>query len=164
MFEGVLELARPFAVGNLLAVACRHTLVVEKASIPEFIDPLQRAVQQTGYLHWCAVARGAWLALVACLHGLAHLVHPCAGIVLIASEDDASVPVDINVDVEAIWFHLAVNGGSGVVLTEVHARGVARQTLMDDIFNARRVFVCSFIIPCKPSVIVRLETSLDFLL
>ena len=104
------------------------------------------------------------MTLVVRLGRLAHLVHPGAAVPLVTTEEDTSLPVDLDVDVEAGVGHLAVNVGPGVVLAEVHAGSVALKTFLNNIGNAAGLGVGALVVPSEPLVVVWQETTLHSLL
>ncbi len=69
---------------------------------------------------------------------------------LVATKDDAALPVHINVDVEPIGVHVLVDRGACIVLAEVDARSMALENLLDELGDGALVRVGLGIIPLEP--------------
>lgn len=146
----------------------------------ELSDPAESRLEETDDLDISSVARRARTSLVAGLGALTlrsegrsaedggverreethHLVLPGSTIVGVTSVQHSRVPVNLNVDVEAVVGHLHVEVRSSVVLAEVNAFGVTLKDLLDDIGDGRFDLVGLGVVEGNPLVVER-EATLD---
>ena len=76
-----------------------NALERELAGTRKLVKPTEGALQKTSDLDRSAVTRSTRETLVACAFGFAHLVHPRPAVEPIATKDETSFPVDLDVDV-----------------------------------------------------------------
>jgi len=77
---------------------------------------------------------------------------------LVPTKDEASAPVNTNIDIEALILHLHIKIGTCIVLAERDAAGVTLQDFLYYFRNGAGVRVGFGIVPWGPGVILREPT------
>ena len=81
-----------------------------------------------GPISWCR-----WDTLVPCLIRGPHLVHPSTAVKLVTSMNEAGIPVEPDVDIEALIAHLAVDLRTSIKLPKLDAIRMGLKYLVHDV-------------------------------
>ncbi|KAI6769284.1 hypothetical protein HG531_010388 [Fusarium graminearum] len=131
-----LEKTGPVSERDRATIRFLYTRVRIFAFSVESSKPVQSAVQHTGDLNGSAIARSTGDTLGACPLAFAHLVHPGTAVVLVATEDDTIVPVNMNILVEAFILHLGINLGTSIGLPVLHSGSMSLERFLDHLLNS----------------------------
>ena len=99
----------------------------------QLLHESQARVKQGSQLDGGPISRCRWDALVPGLIRGAHLVHPGAAVELVASMNEAGLPVEPDVNIEALIAHLAVDLSARIQLPELDAISMGLKYLVHDI-------------------------------
>jgi len=93
----------------------------------QLVESPQTGLQKAGELNWGAIMRSARNPFGTTLDGFAH---PMATVLLVPTKDEASSPVNTDIDIEGLILHLHIEMGTCIVLAEGDAAGVTLQDFL----------------------------------
>ncbi|KAI6759415.1 hypothetical protein HG530_010095 [Fusarium avenaceum] len=138
-----LEQAGPVSQRDRATTRFVHAGIGVFALLVESSKPIQSTVQHASNLDSSTITGSSRDTLGACPLTLAHLVHPCATVELVAAKDDTVVPVNLDLLVEAFILHLGINLGAGIRFPDVKTfrgeSGIILNTLEEEPDRVSRI-------------------------
>src|ERR1700733_13702193 len=126
--------------------------------------PAQGAVEESDNFYGRSISRCAWNSFGPGTFTLAHLVHPGTAIMLAASKNETILPVDANLDIEALIFHLRIEFRPSVRFTEREACCMPLQGFMNYLLYCTLLRVGPRVVHGEPGIIIWKESPLDLVL
>ena len=129
VIEVLLDLVAPDGKANDLA-QCFHSFKRIVALLVEPLKGLEAVIEKRDQLNWRSCSWGRWDSLGAGFVGRAHFVHPSQAVRGVAADDEPTIQVNFQRNVEAVTGHVGVYLVACVPFPEGNAVGVGLEDLL----------------------------------